>query len=442
MRATNGSSATYRCKHHDRGVAMITAIFLIGLMLVVCVTLLQAASSTSSNTGDQQQKNQTFDTAEAGLDAAMNALDQTSTTASGTCTTGSLQPSGTGGPSYNYSSCVGYNNFLGGTTVTGVTDPASGSPSLSVPGGTSFVYGSATSALTGETTYVEAIVKAPGSGLVLPPGALDAAGNGTFSGTVTLNADNPPSNNDAAAISNGNFTESGTVTVQGPMESHGSNSHAGTLTDTATLTSQPMYSFPTNAQVTNAANAAKAAAQTGTTMTSASFLSTCASSSACSGNIYVNGNITQSGTTNITINGTGTVYINGNITYAGTLNFLNKNGATVVINGNVTGAGAFNYSVTPGIKTSVLMLLGTGGFTMSGAGQSVGIVYAPYSNITLSGTSGLTGQVAAGNGDTCNYSTGCGNVTNAGDFLINYVSGLSFPSSGQPIVTVLSYIEH
>jgi fibronectin-binding autotransporter adhesin len=426
----------------QRGVAMVTVLFLMGLMLVVSVALLQGASSTATNTTHDQQKNQVFDAAETGLDAALNALDQTSTTASGTCTSGSLQPYGTSSTTFSYESCVGYNNFTGASTATGVTDPATGSANISVPGGTAFVYGYATSSLTGEKTYVEAIVKAASNSLTLPAGALDAAGNGTFSGTLTLNANNPPTNNDAAAIANGNITGAGTLAVQGPVDTHGTVTYAGTLTDTATNQNTSVASFPTAAQVNSFASSAQTTAQSGTTYTSASFLSTCANASACTGNIYVNGNITQSGTTTVTINGTGTVYINGNITFAGTLNFINKNGATVIINGNVTGAGSFNYSVTPGVTTATLTVLGTGGFTLSGAGQSVGIVYAPFGSITMAGSSGVTGQVAAGDADTCDYSNGCGNVTNSGNFLINYVSGLQYPSSGPSFVTILSYIEH
>jgi Tfp pilus assembly protein PilX len=431
---------SHRC---ERGVAMVTALFLMGLMLVVCVALLQATTSTASNTVDQQQKNQAFDAAEAGLDAAINALDQSSTTASGTCTSGSIQPYGTSGTTFSYTSCVDYNNFSGATTATGVTDPATGSATLSVPGGTAFVYGDASSSRTGEKTYVEAIVKAPGSGLVLPNGAMDAGGNATWAGNLTLNANNPPTDNDAAAIVNGSYTWSGTTTIQGPMDSHGSNTYAGSLTDTATNTGQPVAAFPTSAQVTAFANAAETTAQSGTTMTPSSFLSTCASATACTGNIYVSGGITESGTTTVTINGTGTVYINGNISFAGTLNIINKSGATVVINGNVSGAGTFGYSVGSGVTTGTLTVLGTTGLTLSGSGQSVGIVYVPFGNLSLAGTSSITGQLAAGDADTCNYSNGCGNISfSSSSFTINYVSGLTYPSSGSSMVTALSYIEH
>lgn len=418
---------------------MIIALLLAGMMLVACVVVLQAATATSANTTDLQQKSQIFDAAEAGVDAAINALDQSSITASGTCTTGSLKPYGASGTTFSYNSCVGNNNSAGGSAVT-ASDPSTGN-SINVPAGMSFVYGSASSSLTGETTYAEAIVTGSSS-LTLPAGAMDAAGNATFSGTVTINADNPPTNNDAAAIANGNFTESGTVTVQGPMESHGTNTHAGTLTDTATLQNQSVYSFPTNSAISSFKTAALTAAQSGTTMTPAQFLSTCAVASACSGNIYVNGSITVAGATNLTLNGTGTVYINGNITTAGTFNVTNKNGASVVVNGNITGAGGLGYNVGAGVSKASLLVLGTSGMTLAGSGQNVGIVWTPYGNLTLAGSSGITGQVIAGNGDTCNYSNGCGNVTNAGNFLINYQSGLTIPNAPATVATIVSYFEH
>jgi len=419
---------------------MVTALFLIGLLLIVAVILVQAATGTSTNTTDVQQKNQIFDAAEAGANAAINALDQSQTTPNNTCTSGSITPYGATSTSFNYQSCVKTNNFAGASAVS-ATDPAT-SATISVPAGTAFVTGSASSSLTGETTYAEAIVKSPGNGLVLPAGALDAAGNGTFSGIVTINADNPPTNNDASAIANGNFTEAGTVTVQGPMQSQGSNTHAGTLTDTATQTGLAPFPFPTSSQVTSFASAAKTTAKSGVTMTAATFLSTCSVPTACSGNIYVSGPITTAGATSVTINGNGTVYFDGNITEAGTFNFTNKGGASVIVNGNITGAGAFNYSVTPGDKNALLMVLGTAGYTLAGTGQYVGIVYAPNGNLTLAGASGVTGEVAAGNNDTCNWSTGCGNVTNAGTFLINYLSGLTIGNGGAPDVVTLSYWEH
>jgi fibronectin-binding autotransporter adhesin len=425
-----------KCVTHQRGIGIIAAVLVLAFVGIATLLLLNIVLDLSTNTRNVDQKNELHNAAEAGVDSGINTLDES--LAATSCSSGTLAH-----VPYNYT-CGIINNFAGATPEP-ATDPISGD-AISIPPSMALVWGEGTISGNPRVAWAEEIVKAA-VGLTLPAGALDAAGNGTFSGQVNINADNPPADNNAAAIANGNFTESGTVVVQGPMDSHGTNTHAGTLTDTATNTGEPLYSFPTTAQLNAYASAAQTTAQSGTTMTPASFLSTCANATACSGNIYVSGSITQSGTTSLTINGTGTVYINGNITYAGTLNVLNKNGATIVINGNVTGAGSFGYSVTPGITNAGLVVLGTGGLTVAGTGQYVATIYAPNSSITLSGASGVTGAVAAGNGDAsgqtgvCNYSNGCGNITNAGTFVINYVAGLTIPPPGSSYVTAVMYAE-
>src|SRR5215467_3415006 len=88
----------------QRGVAMIVALFLIFIVVVIAVGALESVSNSARNSLGVQTKNQTFNTAETGLDTAIYKIDTNNNIASGSSGSGTAS-------SYTYNWEVVQNNL-------------------------------------------------------------------------------------------------------------------------------------------------------------------------------------------------------------------------------------------------------------------------------------------------------------------------------------------
>ena len=134
--------------HAERGFAMVLVLGIVALLLMAGLAMLVTSDGVALATQNNEQKNLSFDAAEAGLNVALEALDNNpATSASGSGTLSS-------GGSYSYSII----NNLAGSFPMPSTDPVTQQP-IQIPAARAFVYSTGTGATGLRSVTTEAIVK-------------------------------------------------------------------------------------------------------------------------------------------------------------------------------------------------------------------------------------------------------------------------------------------
>jgi hypothetical protein len=395
-------SLNRRNRRSNRGFAIVTALFIMGILLIVAVLLLQNAQNVAANTQILQSKNQIFDASEAGLDSAVDLLDRNyaadNTTA---CPGGTAQ-------GYTFTCSVVANNFFNTTSSLGpVTDPVTGA-SVTIPQNDALIWGSSQSIFGGRTMHVEALVSAPVLDLQFPNGAINAKGNVTGGGHMPVYADPTDSTpNDATVHANGNVTSFTTV-VQGVTYAVGTDAQTGS--DGTTHSGSAAVSFPSSSFVTQFTNYAYDKTYLhGTTYAPGSVSGTMS----FSGNTYIGTGASGSGNLDLT-NGTytfngGIVFIDGYLCLSGHATIVNKNNTIFVIRGQYASAGnSASYNVASGTAGQMVVLGtdsppscaaadGSYAFSISGNGSdNLGTVFTPNGSAQLAGNGNLTGALETG----------------------------------------------
>lgn len=382
-----------------RGFAMVTALFIMGILLIVAALLLDNVKSVASSTQVLEQRNQTYDAAEAGLDATLDYFDRDPFVTSG-C------PSGTSGRAYSCN--IDLNNFYGQGALS-VADPINPTTTVSVPAGDALVDSQSTGTF-GNLVHLEALVSAPTFTDQFPTGAINAGGDVTGGGHMPVYAD--PSDsvpNDANVKANGDVTSFTTI-VQGDTYAVGTDSQVGA--DGTTHSGSSSIALPNSSYVTNFTNYTyNQAFNHGTVVSPSSMTGT----RTFSGNVYIGNSSGTSGSGNLdltdgnfTFNG-GTVFVDGYLCLSGHAN-ITVNGTTIIVVRNqFSQAGnSSSYNTSSGSHV-VLAALGTNtapacsaangnyAFNVSGNGnQNLGLVWTPNGSTQLAGNGNLTGAVDAG----------------------------------------------
>ena len=389
-----------------RGIAMIMALFIVGLLLAIGMLLLDNVMSVATNAVDVRQKNQIFDAAEAGLNAALDVLDRTPTATPGPAACPSDNVGG-----YDYQCGIIVNDFFGGATPPPI-DPITGLSIASVPQGFAIVYGTADNGAGERTVTAEALVALQTSNLQMPGGGGMPGGAGNSKGgiggsTAMTISGELTSPNDANLYADGNIAQFETL----PNNIHGNTFAVGTDAQVGAdgLThpnAQPVI-FPSDTAVQKFAAAEAATARSGTYIPAATFVGN-ATPQIYTGNVYIDGDVNM--TQNVaTFNGGGAVYINGSLCVSGSAVILNAGGSTFVVRDQFVMSGSSQgYTITPGTKGVMVVTggdkappcsSGTGPSAVhfSGSGtSSVGLIYAPFGSIQLAGACKLTGDLVAG----------------------------------------------
>jgi hypothetical protein len=379
---------------------MVTALFIMGLLLIVAALLLDNVKSVASSTQVLEQRNQTYDAAEAGMDATLDYFDRDPFVTSG-C------PSGSSGRAYTCN--IDKNNFYG-TSALSVSDPINAGTTVSVPAGDALIDSQA-AGLFGNIVHLEALVSAPTFNNQFPTGAINAGGDVTGGGHMPVYAD--PSDsvpNDANVKANGDVTSFTTI-VQGDTYAVGTDSQVGA--DGATHSGSAPITLPNSSYVSNFTSYTYNQAFNNGTVVSPSSLS---SGGTYSGNTYIGNSSGTSGSGNldltsgtVTFNG-GVVFIDGNLCLSGHANVV-VNGTTIlVVRGQFAQAGnSASYNASSGSHVVLAALGGDASpspcsagngpysFSVSGNGnQNLGLVWTPNGSTELGGNGNLTGAVDAG----------------------------------------------
>jgi hypothetical protein len=379
----------------QRGFAMAFVFVLVALLLLIAILIITGAFNANNQAQAVGVKYGVLNSAEAAANLALNRLAENPSEPEG-CITGTLNGA-------SYRSCLAKNNLLPSSGVMS-TDYANGKP-LWVPAHSGYIYGEATSN-GNRKAYVEAIAQ-PAPPLTLPPGAVNAAQNVNDVTSMPINQD-PLHTNDADIHANNNITVGGTASpVQGSTFAVGTDALPGW--NHVMNSGYSATGFPNATQIAEGAQTAKAVAQSGSSMTGASFAAT---SGTHTGNIYINGdvNITSAA---VTLASGSDVYINGNLCISGTGSLVNTDGSQglLVVTGVVSSAGTGGYVVPFGNNTLMLVLANDpGSINPCGVGatdavslspasgtESVGTIYAASGSISITGSSLLQGAFDAGN---------------------------------------------
>jgi Tfp pilus assembly protein PilX len=384
----------------SRGFAMITALFIMGILLVVAALLLENVKSVASNTRVLEQRNKAYDAAEAGLDSTLDYFDRDPFATSG-CPGGSLSGD-------SFSCNIDKNNFYGSNSET-VSDPINPGNTDTVPAGQALIDAKATS-LFGKTVYLEAVVSAPTFTDQFPTGAINAGGNVTGGGHMPVYADSTDSvPNDANVKANGNVTSFTTI-VQGNTYAVGIDSQVGA--DGTTHSGSSPITLPNSTYVSNFTSYTyNQAFNNGTVVSPASMTGT----KTLSGNVYIGSSSGTSGSGNLDLsNGTftfngGIVFVDGYLCLSGNASVTVTGNTIIVVRNQFAQAGnSSSYNVTTGSR-GVLAVLGgdsapscsaaNGNYAFNDSGngtENLGLVWTPNGSTRLAGNGNLTGAIDAG----------------------------------------------
>lgn len=246
----------------------------------------------------------------------------------------------------------------------------------------------------GRTATVQVGVDS-GSGMHFPNGAIVANGDVNLGGQADCFT-SPSNRHQASVHANGSASLHGQAEVDGDASAHGAvtmNGQADIYGDT--MSGAPLVSFPSASAHETWKNDLKAQAMAGTTK-----------SGSVSGNVvwntpvYVNGNLSLSSKSTLTINGGGIVYVKGSISISGQAKMYNS--GILVAEGKISQSGQSQYTATGSMTKIGLVSFdkNSGGSTaidITGQGSSVpmGLVYAAYGGIKVSGQGDVYGALVA-----------------------------------------------
>jgi len=392
---------TTHLKSHTphRGFAMVTALFVLGILVIVAALLLENVRFIAQDTQVLEQRNKGYDAGEAGIDTALDYLDRNPTLVSG-CPSGSIGAN-------SFFCAINLNNFYSATAQT-TTDPINPSNTDTVPAGDALISAHATSVFSGKTVYLEALISAPVFTTLFPHGAINAGHDVTGGGHMPVYADTTDSVPNDASVHADNNVSSFTTTVQGSTYAVGTDSQLGadgtthsgaspvTLPGSSFVSSFTSYTYD---QAFNHGTVVAPATMTGTR----SF----------SGNVYIGSGTSGSGNLDLTsgtftFNG-GIIFVDGYLCLSGHASIVNNGNTIIVVRSQFSQAGnSSSYNVASGTH-GTLAILGTdsapscsaanGNYAanVSGNGsEDLGIVWTPNGSVQLGGNGNLIGAIDAG----------------------------------------------
>ena len=421
-----GESMGQRTGARERGMTMVIALVVVAVLLFVAVVLLSNAFGSVASENSIRAKIAAFDAAEAGINKVVEVLDQQHGLSTA-CPKDTLANLADGGA---YAWCIEYNAILMGGGK--VRDHATGQSEIVVPANTVYAWSSGSSQDGGRGVLIEALI-APSTGLPLPAGAIDAAGDVYSRGPVSVI--DSVALSDPAIRANGNITQIvAPQAIEGDTYAAGEDQISGS---SGTNSNAPLMVFPTAEQI----SAAELNAQNEAT-SSAAMIPPPQDTATLAGSVFINGDVDLDAGT-ITFEHARSIFINGNLCLHGAAKVVNDD-STIWVDGVVSTQGARDaYSVAPR-SSGMLIALGTDTGRPCGNGsryavildsssaQKLGFVYAPNGSIDLIGSGMVTGALDAGKDIYLDSSQGGG---------IHYD-----PAAVRPVPTydfkVVSYMEY
>lgn len=230
------SRATLR-RPPARGFSLILAMFIVGLMFIGCLAIYANAQFGTQNARSIEQKNSVFDSAEAGIEDGVNALDVSNTATGGSGTLAN-------GDAFSYT----INANPSGGAATNVSD---GINTISLPSGYALIVSTGTIA-TQRPTITEAIVKPGGFNYSMNNVAVEVAGDltGNWNGKIGLSGSD---GSQSGGADDANIYANGTISASvGFDDGWAKSAGANSLVETAgagSVANAPAVSMPTSSDL-------------------------------------------------------------------------------------------------------------------------------------------------------------------------------------------------
>lgn len=262
-----------------------------------------------------------------------------------------------------------------------------------------------------------------GSHMTFPDGCMAARDGvdctGSFS-TVTV----PSTKHQASIRANGDITGSGSISIDGSMLAHGSVNLNGSpyVYNSPVQSGAPLMAFPDATATSAWQQQLKSQAQAGGTIAGISL--TGSNTKTITAPVYINGDIKLTGSTSLTICGSGTVYVEGTIKTTGSSSITSS--ALVASSDVIDVSGSNSYTLTSSSPNHVgLVSFATDkstaqpAITMTGSSSMGlnGLIYAANGGIKITGSSAFYGALIAAGGSI--KATGSGVVNYPADMLKN-----------------------
>jgi hypothetical protein len=368
MRATRRRS--------EGGYVLAMVLIFVALLATVSVLLFTSVQFGATSTHAMEEKNGTLDAAEAGLNAALDALDISLAATSGNSET---LPNG-----YRYTYTI-YPNFAG-SNPTSITDPLGSGGQVSVPAFGAVIVSTGTGPDGERPSTVEAAVSVTSSPLVYPHDAVVAGMDIQGSYNAAAGVTDQAGKNSAGFAANGNITSS----ISGPFQG---SAQAGGTTNTLPpgTTNASQIALPTVSQfdylVANYKNQAQLypvnnVYQAGGTQLSSSY--TCPVLNATSPCVLFYDGPLNLSANRVALTGYWTMVVNGDYVESGGAVLTFKSAPSLlIVNGNaeLSASSLTAYLQAKGDTTisgnasftGAVMTLGS--ITMTGGGGNAGFVY-------------------------------------------------------------------
>jgi hypothetical protein len=375
-----------RAASDERGIALASVALIAVALIGISAVTFSRTSRAIDRVSDDRTWEQSLFVAEAGIDMAMEILDDDG----------------------SYSTGHTYAQFTDRAAVVALADAVSAADVIPTPEGDVVILKPSDATViyaVGYTPGRDALERearvlwtgyVPGSGwtIGLPDGALVANGNITMTGTAdTLTV---TGTHQADAYANGNFTGTGTIHVDGYIDAAGAvtlSGGAGAYWEARS--GRPAFGVPSAADKM-AFQQEMLAAATGPGSTT--IPGDVKDSMTITAPAYVTGDIRLSGSKMVTIDGTGTVYVAGDVRLTGSSQIVNG-GAVLAVAGTITQTGSTQYNASGNLAEVGLISFATDedAITMTGgsAAYDQGIVWAVNGGINMTGGSSFRGALLA-----------------------------------------------
>ena len=376
---------------------MIIALMVVAVLLFVAVILLSNAFGSVATEKSIRAKIAAFDAAEAGINRAVEVLDQTHGRSTACSITADQQgaPALADGSEYRW--CIEWNAIVLGRDRR--QDHANPTNFIYVPTDTVYAWSEGTGAKGERGVTVEALI-GRSTGLQEPAGAVIAGADIYVRGSVGI-YESSPGALDAALRANGNIFEDGAPEViEGGTFATGVDQVPGVG---GTHGGSPSMHLPLSGEV----QAAAGNASTSATGASPNAVPPPTRSQTFDGSLFVDGDVDLHRGLVTFANG-GSVFIDGNLCIHDQARILNQ-GSVIWVTGTAAISGTTGgYSVGKGSNGMLIVLGADGGRPCAGSNgasavefdaetdENIGSIAAPYGSIDITGSHVVTGTVNAG----------------------------------------------
>lgn len=312
------------------------------------------------------------------------------------------------------------NSAYGGTDAPVSFGGGSFAISVDTVGGNKIVTSTGTVAGEGGTATIK-MAASSGGGNMFPDGCIIARDDANISGSAVTQT-SPSTLHQASVYANGDIKGTGSIVIDGYVAAHGTATLKGSYSVyyPPAISGAPEITFPSQSEIDAWQQKLIDEAKAGGTMSGINASGS--KSYTITAPVYIDGDVKLTGSSTVTINGTGTVYVNGSIKTTGSSTV--KSSALLAAADEVDMTGSGSYEVTAPTTDNVALIsfaedksAGSPAITFTGSSASImnGFIYSANGGIKLTGSADFRGAFVAAGGSV--KQTGSGRIIYPADLM-------------------------